>query len=148
MAESPGLAFNPLVIHGGIGLGKTHLLEGLAETIARRHPGMRVIHQTAEAFTNSFLEAMRAGTLNAFRSRYRSAELLILDDVHFLTSKRATQDEFQHTFDALVGSGAAVVLGLLGVDKAEIVENKQPGLGGEVAVEIERHLPLGLGTGA
>lgn len=110
MAESPGSAFNPLVIHGGIGLGKTHLLEGLAETIARRHPGMRVIHQTAEAFTNSFLEAMRAGTLNGFRSRYRSAELLILDDVHFLTSKRATQDEFQHTFDALIAAGAAVVL--------------------------------------
>lgn len=110
MAEAVGSTFNPLVVHGGIGLGKTHLLEGIAQSVSRRHPGARVVHQTAEAFTNGFLESMRTGTLNAFRSRYRSADVLILDDVHFLAAKRATQDEFQHTFDALVSSGAAVVL--------------------------------------
>ena len=110
MAEAMGSTFNPLVLHGGIGLGKTHLLEGLAEAVSRRHPGARVMHQTAEAFTNGFLEAMRTGVLSGFRSRYRSADVLILDDVHFLAAKRATQDEFQHTFDALVASGAAIVL--------------------------------------
>lgn len=110
MAEAPGASFNPLVIHGGIGLGKTHLLEGVAEAISRRHPGIRVVQQTAEAFTNNFLDAMRAGTLNAFRSRYRSAEVLILDDVHFLAAKRATQDEFQHTIDALSAAGSAIIV--------------------------------------
>ncbi|QDV32178.1 chromosomal replication initiator protein DnaA [Tautonia plasticadhaerens] len=110
MAEAVGATFNPLVVHGGVGLGKTHLLEGVAQAVSRRHPGARVVHQTAEAFTNGFLESMRSGTLNAFRSRSRSADVLILDDVHFLAAKRATQDEFQHAFDALVSSGAAVVL--------------------------------------
>ncbi|RUL83666.1 chromosomal replication initiator protein DnaA [Tautonia sociabilis] len=110
MADALGSGFNPLVVHGGIGLGKTHLLEGIAERISRTHPGARVVHQTAEAFTNGFLEAMRSASLNAFRSRYRTADVLIIDDVHFLAAKRATQDEFQHTFDALVSSGSAVVL--------------------------------------
>ena len=72
--------------------------------------GARVVHQTAEAFTNGFLDAMRTSALGGFRSRYRSADVLILDDVQFLAAKRATMDEFQHTFDALIASGAAVVL--------------------------------------
>lgn len=110
MVQSAGASFNPLVIHGGVGLGKTHLLEGIAAGLRARFPGMRVVQLTAEAFTNGFLDAMRSNGLGAFRSRYRGAAALIVDDVHFLAAKRATQDEFLHTFNALTAEGAAIVL--------------------------------------
>ncbi len=110
MAASMGSGFNPLVIQGGVGLGKTHLLEGIASALRASRPGLRVLQTTAEAFTNGFLDAMRTGTLNAFRSRYRGAGALIVDDVHFLAAKRATQDEFLHTFNALASEGVPIVL--------------------------------------
>lgn len=110
MARSGGRAFNPLVIHGGIGLGKTHLLEGIAAALRAARPGLNVVHLTAEAFTNGFLDALRVGGLTAFRAKYRNAGALILDDVHFLAAKKSTQDEFLHTFNALVAAGAPVVL--------------------------------------
>jgi chromosomal replication initiator protein len=110
ISQSAGKAFNPLVIYGGVGLGKTHLLQGIGAALRTRHPGLAVVHLTAESFTNGFLDAMRAGALNAFRFRYRKAGALIIDDVHFLARARATQDEFLHTFNALVVEGAPVVL--------------------------------------
>jgi chromosomal replication initiator protein len=110
MAVSLGGGFNPLVIQGGVGLGKTHLLEGIAAAIRSSRPGVKIIHITAESFTNGFLEAMRTGTLNSFRARYRGAGALIVDDIHFLAAKRATQDEFLHTFNALVAEGVPIVL--------------------------------------
>jgi len=110
MAQSAGAAFNPLVIHGGIGLGKTHLLEGIGHALRQAHPTRNVVQLTAEAFTNSFLEAMRGGNLSGFRARFRSAGGLIVDEVHFLAAKRATQDEFLHTFNALVDKGAPIIL--------------------------------------
>lgn len=110
MARSAGSAFNPLVIHGAIGLGKTHLLEGIAAALRAQHPGMNVVHLTAEAFTNGFLEALRTGGLAGFRNRYRNAGALLVDDVHFIAAKRATQDEFLHTFNALAAAGAPIVL--------------------------------------
>jgi chromosomal replication initiator protein len=110
MAGSAGAVFNPLVVHAGVGLGKTHLLEGVGHALRAGHPGLRVIQTTAEAFTNGFLEAMRTGTLPSFRARYRGAGALVVDDVQFLAAKRATQVEFLHTFNALAAEGAAVVL--------------------------------------
>jgi chromosomal replication initiator protein len=110
LVQAPGAAFNPLVVHGGIGMGKTHLLEGIAAGLRARLPGANIVHVTAEAFTNGFLDALRSGALGAFRARYRGADALIVDDVHFLAAKRGTQDEFQHTFDALVALGRPVVL--------------------------------------
>jgi chromosomal replication initiator protein len=110
MLQSLGASFNPLVIHGGIGLGKTHLIEGLALALRIRQPSWNVVHVTAEAFTNAFLDSMRGGTLSAFRSRFRNADALLVDDIHFLASKRATQDEFLHTFNALVSANRPVVL--------------------------------------
>jgi chromosomal replication initiator protein len=110
MVQSLGASFNPLVIHGGVGLGKTHLLEGIANALRARRPGARVVHVTAEAFTNGFLDALRHGTLPAFRARYRGAEALVVDDVHFVAAKRATQDEFLHTFNALAADGVPIVL--------------------------------------
>jgi chromosomal replication initiator protein len=112
MAASPGAAFNPLVIQGGVGLGKTHLLEGIAASLKATRPGLRLVQTTAESFTNGFLDAMRTGSLNAFRSRYRGAGALVVDDVHFLAAKRATQDEFLHTFNALIAEGAPIVLSI------------------------------------
>lgn len=110
MAATLGASFNPLVIHAGIGLGKTHLLEGIGQALRSRHPGLRVLQVTAEAFTNSFLDAMRTGTLSGFRTKFRGAGALAIDDVHFLAAKRATQDEFLHTFNALMSGGAPIVL--------------------------------------
>jgi chromosomal replication initiator protein len=110
VVQSGGASFNPLVIHGAVGLGKTHLLEGIGHAIRGRQAGRKVIQGTAEAFTNSFLDAMRTGTLGSFRSRYRGADVLILDDIHFLARARATQDEFLHTFNVLIAEGVPIVL--------------------------------------
>jgi chromosomal replication initiator protein len=110
MVQSVGATFNPLLIHGGVGLGKTHLLEGVGHAMRTRHGGLKLIQTTAEAFTNSFLDAMRTASLGAFRTRFRGSEVLIIDDIHFLAAKRATQDEFLHTFNALIGAGVPIVL--------------------------------------
>jgi len=110
MVQTLGGSFNPLVVHGGVGLGKTHLLEGIGHSFRARNPGIKVTQATAEAFTNGFLDAMRTGSLNSFRSRYRKTDVLIVDDVHFLAAKRATQDEFLHTFNALIADGVPIVL--------------------------------------
>jgi len=110
MAHGMGSGFNPLVVHGGVGLGKTHMLEGIASAMKAANPGLRLVQVTAEVFTNGFLDAMRMNTLTAFRARYRGVEALIVDDVHFLAAKRATQIEFQHTFDALSRDGVPIVL--------------------------------------
>ncbi len=110
MVRSVGRSFNPLFIHGGVGLGKTHVLEGVALGMRQAHPGLNVMHVTAEAFTNGFLEAMRTASLSAFRNRHRNVNVLVVDDVHFLASKRATQEEFLHTFNALHERGAAIVM--------------------------------------
>lgn len=110
MIQSGGRTFNPLVIHGGVGLGKTHLLEAIAVGLRGAHPGLNVLHVSAETFTNGFLEAMRTSSLSTFRNRYRNAAALIIDDVHFLAAKRATQDEFLFTFNALIERGAAIIL--------------------------------------
>jgi chromosomal replication initiator protein len=110
MARSMGESFNPLVVHAGVGLGKTHLLEGVGHALRGRRPGLRLVHVTAESFTNGFLDAMRAGSLASFRTRYRGAEALVVDDVHFLAAKRATQDEFLHTFNSLASEGVPIIV--------------------------------------
>jgi len=110
MIHTAGKVFNPLVIHGGVGLGKTHLLEAISQGLRVVHPGLNVLSITAEAFTNSFLESMRAGTLGGFRTRYRRLGALAVDDVHFLAGTRATQSEFLHTFNSLIDRGAPIIL--------------------------------------
>ncbi|WP_165246710.1 chromosomal replication initiator protein DnaA [Paludisphaera soli] len=110
MVRSAGRSFNPLFIHGGVGLGKTHMMEGIAHGMRQAHPGLNVVHVTAEAFTNGFLEAMRTSSLSSFRGRYRGVNVLVVDDVHFLASKRATQEEFLHTFNTLIERGVPIVL--------------------------------------
>ena len=107
--EGPGSA-NILFVHGGCGLGKTHLLQGICRRVLDRRPQVRVHYTTAEQFTNEFLGAMRANRIDAFRRRIRRLDHLAVDDVHFLAGKQATQQEFLHSFDAIDLSGARVVL--------------------------------------
>jgi chromosomal replication initiator protein len=110
MVNAAGTTFNPLLIHGGVGLGKTHLLEGVTRGLRLNRPGLNVLWLTAEAFTNSFLESMRAGSLGSFRNRHRGLGALAIDDIHFLAGTRATQSEFLHTFNALIERGAPIIL--------------------------------------
>jgi chromosomal replication initiator protein len=110
VVEEPGQGANPLVLHGPVGTGKTHLLEGIYAGLRKSQPEWRVCFVTAEDFTNRFVQAMRLGKLAAFRKHFREVDALLLDDLHFLASKRATQEEFLHTFDALQADGRQVVL--------------------------------------
>ena len=110
MVHTAGTAFNPLLIHGGVGLGKTHLLEGVARGLRLSRPGLKILWLTAEVFTNSFLESMRAGSLGSFRTRHRGLGAIAIDDIHFLAGTRATQSEFLHTFNALIERGAPIIM--------------------------------------
>src|SRR5262249_50298755 len=110
VVEAPGDGPNPLVLHGPVGTGKTHLLEGIYAGLRRANPSWRVFYVTAEDFTNRFVQAMRLGKLGAFRKQFRECDALLVDDLHFLATKRATQEEFLHTFDALQADGRQMVL--------------------------------------
>jgi chromosomal replication initiator protein len=107
--ELPGQGPNPLVLHGPVGTGKSHLLEGIYAGLRKAVPEWRVVFTTAEEFTNRFLPAMRFGKLAGFRKHFRECDALLIDDLNFLASKRATQEEFLHTFDALQADGRQVV---------------------------------------
>ena len=110
VAEFPGAQYNPLFIHGSCGLGKTHLLQGLCRKFIQHHPTKRWMYLTGEEFTNEFLAALRANKLDGFRRKVRDLDLLVIDDVHFLGGKRATQEEFLHTFNAIEAAGRQVVM--------------------------------------
>jgi len=99
-----------LVMHGGCGVGKTHLLQGLCRARRERHPQARIRYVPAEQFTNEYIHAVRGGGVEGFRQRMRRVDLLVIDDVHFLADKAATQSEFLHTLDALDLAGAQVAL--------------------------------------
>jgi chromosomal replication initiator protein len=110
VVETPGQGPNPLVLHGPVGTGKTHLLEGIYAGLRKRQPEWRIVFATAEDFTNRFLPAMRLGKLGGFRKHFRECDVFLIDDLHFLAGKRATQEEFLHTFDALQAEGRQVVV--------------------------------------
>lgn len=110
LARAPGEAFRPLVLHGGCGLGKTHLLQGICNFVRDRHPTLEWRYISGEEFTNEFIYAVKAGRIDLFRQRFRNVDLLVIDDIHFLANKKATQDEFLHTFDAIDACGRSVAL--------------------------------------
>lgn len=110
VAEFPGVQYNPLFIHGNCGLGKTHLLQGLCKKFIEHHPTKRWLYLTGEEFTNEFLSALRGNKLDSFRRKMRDLDLLVIDDVHFLGGKKATQEEFLHTFNAIEAMGRQVVM--------------------------------------
>jgi chromosomal replication initiator protein len=110
VTEEPGEGPNPLVIHGPVGTGKTHLLEGIYSAARKAHPDWRVSYLTSEEFTNRFLYAMRHDKLGGLRRQLRELDLLLVDDLGFLATKKATQEELLHTFDALHSEGRRMVV--------------------------------------
>jgi len=108
--DSQCVGLSPLFIHGACGLGKTHLLQGIARRFAQTHPGAVVRSTSAEAFTNEYITAIRTSKVDAFRASYRKVDLLVIDDVHFLSNKEATQGELLHTLDAACLVGARLVM--------------------------------------
>ena len=110
VAEAPGQAYNPLFLHAPPGLGKTHLLNAIANYIGSYDPGTTVRYTTVEAFTNGFIAALKGEALDRFKRLYRDVDVLLIDDVQFLASKAKTEEEFFHTFNALYDSGRQLVL--------------------------------------
>jgi chromosomal replication initiator protein len=111
VAEAPGQAYNPLVIYGDTGLGKTHLLQAIAQYVLMHAPGMRARYVTCEAFTNEFIAAIKDKRVDAFKRRYREEfDVLLIDDIQFLAGKEGIQEEFFHTFNTLHASGRQLVL--------------------------------------
>ena len=110
VAESDQVSFNPLFLYGGVGLGKTHLMHAIAWEIRQRTPSRKVVYLSAEKFMYSFVRALRNQDTVSFKENFRSVDVLMIDDVQFISGKDATQEEFFHTFNALVDQGRQLVL--------------------------------------
>ncbi|NBH82706.1 chromosomal replication initiator protein DnaA [bacterium C-53] len=112
VAESPGEVYNPLFLYGGPGLGKTHLMHSIGHYIIEQSPNMNILYVTSETFTNEVIESIRAGNqaMTKFREKYRTIDVLLLDDVQFIIGKESTQEEFFHTFNELHSSKKAIIL--------------------------------------
>jgi chromosomal replication initiator protein len=110
VSENPAKQYNPLFIHGGVGLGKTHLLQAVCRAVLDRNSNAKVLYLSCEAFVNDYIYAIQKGKLEAFRARYRNADLLVVDDIHFLADKEGSQEEFFHTFNTLHLANRQVIL--------------------------------------
>ena len=113
VAESPGEAYNPLYLYGGAGLGKTHLMHSIGHFILEQNSNMKVIYVTSEAFTNEVIESIRSGNsaaMTKLREKYRTVDVLMIDDIQFVIGKESTQEEFFHTFNVLHSAGKQIVL--------------------------------------
>jgi chromosomal replication initiator protein len=110
VVENPSNHYNPLFIHGGCGLGKTHLLQAICNGLREQHLLLRCRYVSGEEFTNDYVYSVKARETDAFHKRYRNLDVLIIDDVHFLANKRATQEEFLHTIKAIDTAGKQIVL--------------------------------------
>lgn len=109
VADQPGEQYNPLYIHGGVGLGKTHLINAIANQLSTQ-PNIKIAYRTGEHFTNELIDSIRTQQTSAFRNKYRKVDVLIIDDIQFIEGKQSTQEEFFHTFDALHKAKKQIIL--------------------------------------
>jgi len=110
VVNKPGEAYNPLFIYGGVGLGKTHLLQAIGNEMLARNPSLNIMYVSAERFTNDFISATKDGTAKDFQHRYRNIDLLLIDDIQFIAGKERSQESFFHTFNELHQANKQVVL--------------------------------------
>jgi len=110
VSNQPGGIYNPLYIYGGVGLGKTHLLQAIGNELLRKNPTTRILYITCERFTNDFINALRSGKMVDFKNRYRTVDVLLVDDIQFITGKEGTQEEFFHTFNQLYQNNKQIVI--------------------------------------
>ena len=110
IAEAPAKAYNPLFIYGKVGLGKTHIMQAICHSIRQRNPATKFYYTPTEKFTNELISSIQHKTTQAFRDKFRNVDVLLIDDIHFIANKEATQEEFFHTFNALYDSHKQIII--------------------------------------
>ncbi len=110
VAESPSKAYNPLFLYGGVGMGKTHLMQAIGHEVKRRNPQMAICYLSSERFTNEMINSLRYDKMTSFRDKFRTVDVLLIDDIQFLAQKERTQEEFFHTFNALHESMRQIII--------------------------------------
>ena len=109
ISKNPGTSYNPFLIYGGVGLGKTHLMQSIGNRVWQDSPKLKVICITAEEFTNEFIQSIHDKTTQNFKNKYRYVDVLLIDDIHFLQNKLGSQEELFHTFNALYDANKQMV---------------------------------------
>lgn len=138
VAEGGTVTFNPLFLYGGVGLGKTHLMHAIAWELQKRSPGLRVVYLSAEQFMYRFVQALREKDMMAFKQLFRSVDVLMVDDVQFIAGKDATQEEFFHTFNALVDQNKQIIV------SSDRAPNEIPGIEDRIVSRLQSGLVVDL----